>query len=985
MAFKKSATLFFILIVFTAPGFIWGAAGGKISGKVIDASTKQPLFGANVFLEGTSMGAATNMNGRYTISGIPPGSYNLRVSYIGYKSKARKIQVKSNVTTEENFSLLAVAVKGKAVVVTAQASGQNQAINQQLSSSNIVNVVSAAKIQELPDENAAESVGRLPGVFLVRSYGEGSEVAIRGLEPKYNRVMIDGVELPASASGNRSVDLSMISSSMLSGIELYKTVTPDMDAAVLGGSVNFQIREAEKTSGNLPELHLSLQGGYNNLQNTYNDYKFTATIGKRFLKNRLGILAQGIIQRQNLTANIFGGGYFLTNSTNYYNPGSLDMGSLNLSYKPTIKHRYDGTLVLDYKWSGGKVDLMNFLSRGTQTTETYSQNYNISGSNITFGTSYFTPVTNVITNILDFKQQLFSLDLDAKISHAYTENINPGYWSAGFTQAGAGLGAISKNQSPEAIAKQAFSKINLNNTFFDGISTNKSFTRQRNIVGSLDISRRFNFSDFITANLKFGGKYRYTIRSYNYSSGGGTLLPPGNNDARAAVIAQNSWMTGSPYNMNANGNTQFPIIMFFDQNAGFGNFLSGNYEMAGHLTNIGLLANVIDIVKNYQRNKRSAVANPYSPDEYANIASNYSGNEYENAAYIMATINFGPQITLIPGVRYQALKTSYTAAHIPLAYENNTYPDPFPHTDSTTTENHGYWLPDISLRYKPFTWMDVRLSYTNTLAYPDFSYIVPKLHIFTNSVDWNNYLLKPARSQNYDAAVSVYDNNIGLLTIDPFLKRIDDLIFPSGGVYITNPSVYPGLPSYTRAYLLSTQINDPYRVDLWGVELDWQTHFWYLPDILSGLVLNVNFTHIFSQAKYPFVLTKTNKKVFPPPPPKYIDTTFTSRLINQPDNILNLSVGYDYKAFSARVSLIYQDNVFQGNNFYPQLRQDKATYTRWDFSAKQDLPWYNLEVYLDINNINGEPDMNVIEGNGFPASEQSYGLTGDIGIRWRLE
>ncbi len=130
----------------------------------------------------------------------------------------------------------------------------------------IMNVVSAARIQELPDVNAAESVGRLPGVSLIRTGGEGSQVVIRGLSPQYNQITMDGVELSsnvnsqnsiisgdrnqgtaaASLLGDRGMDLSMISSSMLGGIEVIKAITPDMDATVLGGVVNFDMRKAAK-------------------------------------------------------------------------------------------------------------------------------------------------------------------------------------------------------------------------------------------------------------------------------------------------------------------------------------------------------------------------------------------------------------------------------------------------------------------------------------------------------------------------------------------------------------------------------------------------------------------------------------------------------------------------------------------------------------------------------------------------------------------
>ena len=176
-----------------------------------------------------------------------------------------------------------------------------------------------------------------------------------------------------------------------------------------------------------------------------------------------------------------------------------------------------------------------------------------------------------------------------------------------------------------------------------------------------------------------------------------------------------------------------------------------------------------------------------------------------------------------------------------------------------------------------------------------------------------------------------------------------------------------------------TYVNDSYRIDDYGVEFDWQTHFWYLPDALSGLVLGVNYTHIFSDAKYPFTFLKASGRTF-----KYIDTTFTDRLIDQPNDVINLSLGFDYKDFSIRVAMLYQSDIFTGPNFWPQLRSHTSAYRRWDIAAKQELPWYGVQVFLNLNNINGANDISVIQGGGVPTSYQDYGMTAEFGLRLKL-
>ena len=79
---------------------------GKISGKVTDIKSGNPLAGVNVFLEGTPYGAATDQFGEYVILNIPPGNYTLRASYIGYASfRVENIRVSLDRTTNQNFVL----------------------------------------------------------------------------------------------------------------------------------------------------------------------------------------------------------------------------------------------------------------------------------------------------------------------------------------------------------------------------------------------------------------------------------------------------------------------------------------------------------------------------------------------------------------------------------------------------------------------------------------------------------------------------------------------------------------------------------------------------------------------------------------------------------------------------------------------------------------------------------------------------------------
>ncbi len=249
------------------------AQSGIMRGKVVDSVTKDFLPGANIILIGTSIGTATDNEGKFIIRNIPPGTYEVKTSYVGYKSNEFEVTLKPNRVLETIIKLNPASVEGKTVTITEQANSQIEAMNKQLSAEQIKNVVSSERIQKLPDMNAAEVAARLPGVSLIRSGGEGAELVIRGLAPQYNQVTIDGIQLPPNVAvngeytqstlvGDRSTNLSMISSGILGGIEVIKSITPDMDAAVFGGVVNFDLKEAAVDSSNVPSFELVTQGGY---------------------------------------------------------------------------------------------------------------------------------------------------------------------------------------------------------------------------------------------------------------------------------------------------------------------------------------------------------------------------------------------------------------------------------------------------------------------------------------------------------------------------------------------------------------------------------------------------------------------------------------------------------------------------------------------------------------------------------------------------
>ena len=959
-----------LLLVFF--GIAAAVAGtGYINGIVGDAKTGERLAGANVLVVGTGKGAVTDLNGRFLILNLPPGSYTIRATFIGYKTEEKHAEFQGDANVEVDFKLGPVAIEGSEVVVTAQAAGQNAAINQQLSSNQIVNVVSAAKIQELPDQNAAESVGRLPGVSVLRNGGEGTELVIRGLAPKYNQISVDGIQMASSNSTDRSADLSGIASDMLGSIKIFKTVTPDLDANVLGGIVEFGLREAKVGDPGTPGFNVLAQGGYKNLPdayNKYNNYKYVVTAEERFMDDDFGVLAQVDIERENLTSNELGAAYnHKGNSTTDY-----IITSLSLYDTPRDIQRRNAALILDYRLPEGKIKLTNFFGSGTSDVRSRQETFDISGNNHFYTLSDAYGESRGVTNGIEFENAFPLVQVNAKVSSSYSDSRDPGDWTNEFIQQSAGVGQFANqaNVNPRNIPQAANN--DLSSTTLYLLSASSYFSKTQAFTGSLDLKSNVTFTDEINAEIKAGGSYRYHTRHFvqDVYDGGG-LQFGGAGVVNNLIINYFGLPPGVIY--------KIPISYFADPHYSYGTFLGGDYQLTEPL-HYGMMAQMAELLRtNVQYIAANGGMSAYARDNFLSTTNNYSGSENQSAGYVMAVLNVGSDVTLTGGVRYQDLRSTYTG---PRGIESRNSFNAYNFYDTTVTQDHGYFLPDVSLKYKPLQWFDVRLSYTNTLAYPDYNAIVPRIDVGAGAIAWNNYALNPTRSANFDASVSFYDNSIGLFTIGGFWKQIRNLIYSwtfsvsgANALKYFPPSLLNGsVPAAT--YPVSSYVNDASLIKDYGVELDWETHFWYLPGVFSGLVLGVNYTHIFSKAEYPYQVVSSNGRTV-----NYIDTSFSDRLLYQPNNIFNLSLGYDYMAFSARVSLLYDDDIFTGPNFWPQIRSYTSAYRRWDLSLKQGLPWFGVEVFGNLYNINAAKDVSVIQKGGVPESEQDYGMTGNLGLR----
>jgi len=682
------------------------AQSGRITGTVTDQTTKESLPGASIIVKGTTIGAATDRDGNYTIQGAPAGQDTLLISYIGYESQQKAVTVEGGQTITVNFTLRSLSVQGQEVIVSVQATGQKQAINQQLSSNTIENVVSESRIRSIPDVNAAESVGRLPGVSIQRSGGEASKVAIRGLSPKYNTVTVNGVEVPATGGSDRSVNLSIISSNMLDGISLKKVVTPDMNADVLGGTVDLKLKEAPDSL----DIGASMQGGYNQLKTFYGNYKFEASLSNRFFNNKLGVIVNFNTDQYNRSTDEYSGGYTAVTATGTHEY-QLNLTSATLNERNVIRARTGGSAVLDYKLPSGKITFNAFYNRLHNNNLTHTndfQNIIVQGANPTQINELNVDPNNtssIFTSALGFQKDFNWVVVDASISRSSTLGKSPSNYAWQFDEESSA--AIYGDTPPTAQSTpyEVVSQLAINDTSQFRLRNLYHYTTHRNefvTAAQLNLKFPFHLGRQINGYVKTGGKLRWLDRMNNQEQygrdglqyGGGNSIINAMDQVDPSLNLSSLW---SQYGF-------LPLTPFAVQynRPGFLSGAFGNMPL-GYVQNLSLMRRLWDDLV-----ASKAIDNGTYLRYYAgSIGSDYNGKEQYGAGYIMAQFDLGPYITFLPGVRYERNETHYNGVRFQEIDQNNNPSKPPADLDSLSVKRHNsYCLPMFQMKIKPTSWLN---------------------------------------------------------------------------------------------------------------------------------------------------------------------------------------------------------------------------------------------------------------------------------------
>lgn len=879
---------------------------GTIRGRIIDAS-KQTLPGASIYIENLRTGVTSDVNGYYTFSNLNPGTYTIKISYVGYSPVEMKITIPAGRTLEKDV-VLNEGLELQEIVVGGAFQGQRRAINSQKNSLGITNVVSADQVGKFPDSNIGDALKRISGINVQYDQGEARFGQVRGTSADLSSVTINGNRIPSAEGDTRNVQLDLIPADMIQTIEVNKVVTPDMDGDAIGGSINL----VTKNSPYKRTITATAGSGYNWISEKA-QLNLGFTYGDRFFNDKLGIMLSASYQNApsgsddvEFVWDTDSKGticltdyqvrqYYVTRERQSYS-AAFDW-DINANHKLFFKgifnnrndweNRYRLTLKdlnkdVNKKKEGAVADNKASVRLQTKAGSPNNRNARLERQ-----------------RTMDFTlggEHLFgklSMDWNASYARASEERPNERYLGYELKKQNFDID-LSDIRRPYASA-QVGSTLILNNDF-----SLQELTEQQEDIVEKDLKFSMNFKlplvkGFYSNQFRFGAKVvdkskDKDLEFYDYEPVDEKAFNS-NSFSNASEQNRNGYMPGEKYKA--------------------GTFISKEYVRGLDLNNSSLF--------NKTENSEE-------------LAGEYKARETVTAGYLRFDQNFGKKLSAMVGLRLENTHLKYNGRKLTLNDDGD--PESLTVTPDVK-DSYLNILPSVLLKYNVNEDFKIRGSFTETLSRPKYSALIPNVNINNkdNELTLGNPELKPTTSFNFDLSADYYFKSVGLVSIGIYYKDINDFIVTQ---------TVRGYEYEGNSYDKFMQPRNAGDANLLGVEVGYQRDFGFIAPALKCVGFYGTYTYTHSKVNNFNFTGRENEKDL--------------KLPGSPEHTANASLYFEKRGLNVRLSYNFASDFIDemGESAFYDRYYDKVNYmdvnASYTFGKK-----LRTTFYAEANNLLNQP------------------------------
>ena len=890
---------------------------GTVRGRIVDGS-KQILPGASIYIDKLHTGVTSDINGFYTLPNLDPGTYTLKVSYVGYDPVLINITIPEGKTLEKDV-VMKEGVELQEVVIGGALQGQNRAINAQKSNLGITNIVSADQVGKFPDSNIGDALKRISGINVQYDQGEARFGQVRGTSADLSSVTINGNRVPSAEGDTRNVQLDLIPADMVQTIEVNKVITPDMDADAIGGSINL----VTKNSPYKRIISATAGSGWNKVsEKAQTNLGFT--YGDKFFNDKLGLIVSASYQ------------YAPSGSDNTeFEWGQTDAGELYLKnyeirqyYVTRERQSYSAALNWDITsnhklfFKGIFNNRNDWENRYRTTLKDLNKKSVDNTADVRIQTKGGTPDNKNARleqqRTMDFtlggEHLLGKVSVDWNVSYAKASEERPNERYIDYVLKKQKFTPDLSDLRKPYYSPQSGYSMTLDNTF-----SLKEVTEEQEDIQEKDFKLNLNL-ELPLRKGEFGNKLKF----------GGKLVAKSKDKEKDHYGYE-------PLNEDGFDSSSFTNIVSQNRDG----FMPGDKYKAGSFISKDYLGN-LDL------NNSSLFKKTQTLEE---IAVSFNAKETVTAGYLRFDQNLGKKWKMMAGVRLENTHIKYSGMN----YDANK--DELTHT-AESKKSYLNVLPSLLVKYDANDELKVRASFTNTISRPKYSALIPNVNITKDDeISMGNPDLDATISYNLDLSADYYFKSIGLVSAGVFYKRINDFIVDQR----ISDYVYNG-----ETYQKFTQPKNAGNADLLGVELGYQRDFGFIAPALKHFGFYGNYTYTYTRVSDFNFEGRENESGL--------------RLPGSPKNTANASLYYERSGLNVRLSYNYASAFIDemGKTKFEDRYYDAVNYL--DLNASYTFAKH-YTFYVEANNLLNQPLRYYQGSKDLTAQVEYYGVKMNAGFK----